>query len=238
MSYGDLIYIIENIADENAENSYNEFFKLSREELLTEKEVVETVVRIRQRLCPSNSPVLRSYALLLLASAVDSAVKTKTSSSEVSSLVQFLISEVSDLDDFRNFDEQGYYIHFVSHLAYLGHALSDAGLPTKGDAATLAREICLMYGRTKSVYFLDEPFVVGGLILMLCKGQAELLNSALEVFRIERVEQELGLVQRAIFIANYNYLCMGISELNAKYAIVPDAPIHKYLDKILDMFRP
>ncbi len=234
MLNGDLKSIIDNITDENAELSYQKFHPLSLDVLRTEEDVVEAVVRIRQRLCASDSPVLRSYALLLLASAVDSVVKTKTSNSEISSLVPFLISEVSGLTDFRNFDEQGCFIHFASHLAYLGHALSDAGLIAKSDAATLARELCLMYGRSKAVYFLYEPFVVGELILMLCKGQPEVLNSALEVFQIDKAEQKLDQVQGDIYRANYYYLCMGISVLNAKYGIAPDVPIQTYVDAMLD----
>ena len=233
MIHDDLKFIIENITDENAEYSYNKFYNLSQEVLRTEEDVVETIVRIRQRLCNSDSPVLKSYALLLLAATVDSVAKTKTSSSEVSSLAQFLISEVSNLSDFRNFDEHGNFIHFVSHLAYLGHALSDAGLLTKSDAATLAREIGLMYSRSKSVYFLNEPLVVGELVLMLCKDQPDVLKSALDVFQINKAEQELGLVQGAILRANYDYLCMGICLMNAKYGIAPDVPIQTYVDIML-----
>jgi hypothetical protein len=231
---GDLKSVIDNLTDENAELSYQKFHPLSQEVLRTEEEVVEAIVRIRQRLWVSDSPVLRSYALLLLASAIYAVEKIETSSSEIRCLAPFLITEVSNLADFRNFDEQGNFIHFVSHLAYLGHALSDAGLLTKSDAATLAREVCLMYGRSKAVYFLYEPFVVGELILMLCKSQPEVLTYALEVFQIEKAEQELGLVQGDIYRANYYYLCMGISAMNAKYGIAPDVPIQTYVDKMMD----
>ena len=234
MPISDLISIIENFTEENAETSYNVFYNTSQEVLQTQDQVVEIVVRIRQHLCTSDRPVFRSYGLLLLGAAVDGVVKTKTSNAELSSLVPYLIAEASSLEDYRNFDEQGNFIHFVSHLAYLGHALSDAGLVAKDDAATLAREICLMYGRTKAAYFLCEPFVVGELILMLCRGQPEVLKSVFEVFQVYKTEKELGLVQGAIFRANYDYLCMATSLMNAKYGIAPDMPIQGYIDKMLD----
>jgi hypothetical protein len=232
--HGNLKSIIENVTDENAEYSYNKFFNLALEVLRTEDDVVEAIVQIRQRMWASDSPVLKSYALLLIASAVDAIAKIETSNSEISSLVPFLISEVSNLIDFRNFDDQGNFIHFVSHLAYLGHALSDANLLTKSDAAILAREVSLMYSRSKAVYFLNEPLVVGQLMLMLCTGQPDVLKSALEDFQIDKAEQELGMAQGDIFRANYDYLCMGICLMNAKYEIVSDAPIQSFVDKMLE----
>ncbi len=232
--HDELKSIIEDFTEDNAEDSYRKFYVLSQEVLRTEEDGVETIVRIRQHLCASDSPVFRSYGLLFLGAAVDAIAKMSSSNSEVTGLGQFLISEVSSLADFRNFDERDHYIHFVSHLAYLGLALSDAGVLSKSEAATLAREICAMYGLSKSAYFLNEPFVVGELILMLCKGQPEVLKSAFEAFQLENAEQELGLVQGAILRANYDYLCMAISLMNAKYEIAPDVPIQTYVDNLLD----
>lgn len=112
-----LLNILDGIAADNCEETYQAFYPACPAgDFAADK----TVEKIEQLFQGSDDPVVKSYCFLLLGAVVDSGALPKEACQPI---VRFLAGELNSLTDFSLFDDQGRYIHYLSHMTYLAESL-------------------------------------------------------------------------------------------------------------------
>ncbi|MEE9454178.1 MAG: hypothetical protein V3V13_07340 [Paracoccaceae bacterium] len=115
------------------------------------------VAQINEVFHAHRDPVLRSYCFLLLSAVVDSGTLSKEACQETA---DFLVQELRALTDFSLKDDQGRYIHYLSHMGYLAGSLRG-----RTDMGDLYEALLNAYLRSDVQVCGHEDVVLGEVLL-------------------------------------------------------------------------
>lgn len=183
--------ILDGITADNCEATYQAFYPACQ----VGGFAVEVVAKVDEIYHGSHDPVLKSYCFLLLGAVVDSG---KLSRDACQKLVEFLAAELNSLTDYTLKDDQGRYIHYLSHMAFLAGSLRESA------------DITPIYEALLSAYLRADVQICGGEDVVVAEVLLGAKNVSDVLARLTRQEGEPPLILEA----NKKSLWMAMFVLN------------------------
>ncbi len=149
---------LPSVLPETAEPYYQAFYPACTKGDISAQNAAALYAGIERLYLATDEPVIKSYCLLYYGAVVDTKV---LDGKTLASLGQFLSEFLADLEDYRVKTPAGHYVHYLSHAAYLGQAIHEAGGPIKWQPLLAA------YLRADIAFTWNEDVVLAECLLAL-----------------------------------------------------------------------
>lgn len=145
--------ILDDITPDNCEATYQAFYPACQVGGFAE----ETAAKVEEIFHGSDDRALKSYCFLLLGAVVDAGELPKGACQKA---VKFLEVELNSLTDFTLKDDQGRYVHYLSHMGFLAESLQKCA-----DISTIYDALLSAYLRADVQICGNEEVVIAEVLL-------------------------------------------------------------------------